>query len=277
MATAVRNLYSQLFPSAPTFTEASVPDQNGKVFIVTGGNAGVGFELVKILYSKGAKVYMASRSEEKAKAAIIDVKAVPTQTPGQVIYLHLDLADLSTIKTSAETFAAQEKKLHVLWNNAGIAAVPGGHKTKQGHELHMGTNCLGPFLFTQLLLPQLRAAVKDSPKDSVRIIWTSSGIVDTNAPKGGIVLSDLGTISPDPNLNYALSKTGNWFLASEFAKRVGGDRIVSITQNPGNLRTAAWRFAPRLVQAIFSLVNHPPKYGAYTEIWAGLSPEITVC
>jgi NAD(P)-dependent dehydrogenase (short-subunit alcohol dehydrogenase family) len=138
----------------------------------------------------------------------------------------------------------------------------------------MGTNCLGPFLFTQLLLPQLRAAAQSSPPASVRIIWTSSGTVDTNASKGGIDLADLAAPPTSKMLNYANSKAGNWFLASEFANLLEKDGIVSLTQNPGNLSTKGWENAPKVAQVIFSYINHPPKYGAYTELWAGLSDDV---
>jgi NAD(P)-dependent dehydrogenase (short-subunit alcohol dehydrogenase family) len=140
----------------------------------------------------------------------------------------------------------------------------------------MGTNCLGPFLFTKLLLSHLLAAAKSSPPASVRIIWTTSVTVDTNASKGGITLSDLSTPPANKLLNYASSKSGNWFLASQFAKLLKKDGIVSLTQNPGNLSTKGWENAPKVAQVIFSYINHPPKYGAYTELWAGLSEEVGI-
>lgn len=139
----------------------------------------------------------------------------------------------------------------------------------------MGTNCLGPFLFTQLLLPQLRTAAKLAQKDCVRIIWTSSIAVDAS-PKGGMDTTSLSSPPESANFNYTISKTGNWFLASQFAKRVEPDGIVSLTLNPGNLSTGIWDNAPKVVRFIFSKINHPPKFGAYTELWAGLSEEVTV-
>lgn len=137
---SLRTTVAQLFPGKPTFTEDDIPDQSGKVFMVTGGNAGCGFELVKILYSKGATVYMASRSKTKAEEAIKSIKATTSTPTGNVILLVIDLSDLTTIKPAVELFAARESKLDVLWNNAGIGIVPAGSKTKQGYELTMGTN-----------------------------------------------------------------------------------------------------------------------------------------
>lgn len=129
-------LYTQLYPPKPTLTEANLPEQNGKVFIVTGGNSGIGFEIVRILYLKGAKVYMAARSEAKAKEAIKLIKSANPTKYGEIKFLHIDLSDLTTIKKAAEDFAAQEEKLDVLWNNAGVGSLPADQRTPQGHEIH---------------------------------------------------------------------------------------------------------------------------------------------
>lgn len=161
---------AQLFPAKPTFTEESIPDQIGKVFVVTGGNAGLGFELVKILYSKGAKVYMFGRSQVKAEEAIRSIKEIVSRRGGDIKYIPVDFQDLTTIKPAVATFAAQESKIDVLWNNAGIAGAPAGTKTKQNYELVLGTNCLGPYLLTKLLMPLIHVAAKPSATDSVRYV-----------------------------------------------------------------------------------------------------------
>jgi NAD(P)-dependent dehydrogenase (short-subunit alcohol dehydrogenase family) len=266
---------TQLFPPRPTFTEANVSSLAGRVFIVTGGNAGVGLELVKILYSKGGTVYMAGRSASKIAAAIDAVKSVPTTNPGQVKSLVVDLADLATVPICASTFLAQESRLDVLWNNAGIAHVPAGSVTTQGHEAHMGTNCLGPFLLTKLLLPTLLHTAKTSPKQSVRVVFTSSSIVEMSGPPGGVSLAELATgqHSQDKARNYHASKVGNWFLASEFDKRTRKNGILCVTQNPGNLRTNSWDGIP-WVKKLCSPILHEPKMGSYTELWAGLSQDV---
>lgn len=276
MTAAIRNVYTQMFPPSPTFTEEHIPSQTGKIFIVTGGSDGVGFELIRILYSKGAKIYVASRSESKAEAAIKSITANPTSTPGQLHYLHLDLSDLSSVKEAAEQFARQEEKLDVLWNNAaiGVGALPNESKTKQGHEIHVGTNCLGPFLFTQLLAPKLKEAAKKAPKDSVRIVWASSAVVDSMAPKGGLSICELDSPTSDQNYTYTISKAGNWLLASEFARRVESDGIISITQNPGNLNTNLLAGLPKVMKMLVKPLLYPAKMGAYTNLWAGLSPEV---
>jgi NAD(P)-dependent dehydrogenase (short-subunit alcohol dehydrogenase family) len=269
--------FSQLYPPGPTLTERTLPSQKGKVFIVTGGASGIGRELVTILFQAGGKIYIAGRSETNAQQCIEDIRSSVkiVSSAGQLEYLPLDLSDLGSIRFSAEAFKSKESKLDILWNNAGVSSPPIGSVSKQGHELQIGTNCLGPFLFTQLLLPLLQAAAQGSPQGSVRVIWTSSLMVELSAPKGGIIMADLASPPSDKTKNYVASKTGNWFLASELARKVGPQGILSMTQNPGNLSTNILRHAKWMRLVSFPLLYHA-KMGAYTELWAGLSSELTV-
>ncbi|KAL2068160.1 hypothetical protein VTL71DRAFT_16258 [Oculimacula yallundae] len=272
----LRTLLAQFFPGTPTFTEEDIPSQIGKVFMVTGGNAGLGFELVKILYSRGATVYMAGRSQSKAEAAINSIQATTTTTtPGKIKILVLDLSDLTSIKPAVQNFASQESKLDVLWNNAGIGAAPVGSKMKQDYELLMGTNALGPYLLTKLLLPYLQNAAKTAPQNTVRIVWAASPAIE-NLPQGGLDLKELSSPGNDQIKNYGLSKLANWFLASEFSKQVSKDGIISVAQNPGNLKTAIWDAAPKWGQILMSVTMHPPIYGAYSNLWTGLSDGVTI-
>ncbi|KAI4671983.1 uncharacterized protein J4E78_000482 [Alternaria triticimaculans] len=163
--------FSQFFPPAPAFTETSLPNLSGKVYIVTGASAGIGKELSRLLYTHHATVYIAARSAEKAHAAISYIKEACPDSKGTLHYLHLDLDDLSGIKASAESFLAKESRLDVLFNNAGVMVPPVGSTTKQGYELQLGTNCVAPFLFTKLLTPILLETVKKEAKGSVRVIW----------------------------------------------------------------------------------------------------------
>ncbi|KAK9240422.1 hypothetical protein V1525DRAFT_394915 [Lipomyces kononenkoae] len=271
-------VWTQLFPPSPHFTENEIPSLVGKVFIVTGGNAGVGVELVKILYSRGGTVYMAGRSATKIATEIEAIKAAAeTDSPaGELKSLIVDLSDLSTIPGCVSTFLAQESRLDVLFNNAGLSRQPSGSVTAQGHEMHMGTNCLGPYLLTKLLLPILIKTAKSSSKDSVRIVFTSSGIIDLVGPPGGLSFAELepGKHSNDMNRNYSASKAGNWFLASEFDKRFSKDGIVAVAQSPGTLKTKGWDGTPWLVKLLMKPLFYPPKMGAYTGLWAGLSPDV---
>ncbi|KAL8742221.1 MAG: hypothetical protein Q9184_008287 [Pyrenodesmia sp. 2 TL-2023] len=270
-----RAQWTQLFPpNHHPLTELTLPNQSGKVFIVTGGNSGVGLELVEILYNKDATVYMASRSQDKALATITAIQARNPLATGRLEFLHLDLNDLTTIKASAAAFAERESALHVLWNNAGIAAVPAGSLSKQGLEQHLAVNCLGPFLFAQLLLPQLRAAAASVPKNTVRVVWSSSAVVDSKAPPGGIVLEELSSPAGDPVHNYAISKAGNWMLAAEWNKRAGCEDILSLTQNPGNLSTNIWQHTSKVLRVLLWPVLYKPRNGAHTMLWAGLSSDV---
>jgi NAD(P)-dependent dehydrogenase (short-subunit alcohol dehydrogenase family) len=274
MTSNFRSLISQWFPGKPTFTDANVPPQDGKVFIVTGGNIGCGYELVKILYAKGAKVYILCRSQEKAKAAMEAIKQSAHSTSGDVKFIPLDLADLTTVKPAVEAFAAQEKKLDVLWNNAGIGGAPVGAKTKQEIELILGVDTVGHFLLTKLLLPYLQVAASSAPKDSVRVIFYGSPIIEGNAPLGGIPASDLANPGRDPIRNYGIAKAGSMFLASEYSKRVKGDGIVSVAMNPGNLLTKIWDQGPLWGKILLRPTMHPVVYGAYTSLWTGLSGDV---
>ncbi len=209
-----------------------------QVFIVTGSSTGVGKELAQILYAHNAKVYIAARSEEKSTKAITSIKTAFPNSKGELVYLHLDLADLTTIKASAEEFLAKEQKLDVLWNNAGVMIPPQGSKTKQGYELQLGTNNVGPFLFTKLLTPILLKTAKASPPGSVRVIWVASSAAEAFSPKGGVDLKNLDyKVDKSAWYKYGTSKAGNVLHAEEYATRYGKDGVISLVR--GILPTAA--------------------------------------
>ncbi|KAI4111496.1 MAG: hypothetical protein LQ338_008356 [Usnochroma carphineum] len=143
----------------------------------------------------------------------------------------------------------------------------------------MATNCLGHHLLTQLLLPTLLHTAErasQSPAAAVRVVWTSSIAVDASAPKGGMDVAELTNPSSNQQRNYVNSKTGNWFLASALAAQVGSKGILSVTQNPGNLRTGLLRHAPWVLGFVVSPLLYPAKMGAYTELWAGLSGDLGI-
>lgn len=240
----------------------------------------MGKELAQILYSKNATVYCAARSDEKALKAISSIKAAIPDSHGALIFLSLDLADLSTIKASVNEFLSKEKKLHVLFNNAGVMNPPQGSKTAQGYDLQLGVNNLGTFLFTKLLTPTLlqTAKVEDDPA-CVRVVWVASSAAETPlVPVGGVDLSNLDYhIEKNPFYKYVVSKAGNYLQGVEFARRHKADGVVSVPLNPGNLDSDLWRWMPAWAAAIFRRIFLSPSlFGAYTELFAGLSPEITM-
>ncbi|KAL7927252.1 NAD(P)-binding protein [Trichoderma austrokoningii] len=268
--------WSQFFPPKPSFTEADVSSLDGKVVIITGGSSGIGFELAKILYRRNARVYIAGRSEEKAREAIRNIQA-SGNTGGSLEFLSLKLDDLSSINASVQEFKSKESKLHVLWNNAGVSQPPLGSKSSQGIELQFATNCLGPFLFTQLLLPLLESTAADeaTPQGSVRVVWTSSQVMELSSPPDGIVIDELRTPPKDRTRNYTNSKTGNYFLATELARRARSSNIVSVSINPGAATTNLFRHTPYLKYLAYPLL-YKPEFAALTELYAGLSPDIGI-
>jgi retinol dehydrogenase-12 len=279
MGPSLASTWTQMRPPTPEFTEKDLPNLKGKVYIVTGANTGVGKEVARMLYSKNGKVYVFARSEDKAIKAIEDIKkSAPTST-GALFFLPLDLGDLSTIKASANRFLATEGKLHVLFNNAGIQS-PNEElaKTAQGYEAHLGVNTIGPFLFTKFLTPILVATAKLEPPNTVRVIWVSSFGTEFLGHKDvGVSLENLDFHIMKPAIErYSISKAGNWAHGIEFAQRYKADGVVSIPLNPGNLSSELYRDRGFLFTLMLNMIGYPPINGAYTELFAGLSPQVTM-
>lgn len=265
-----------IFSYAPaSFTEKDLTDQTGKVFIVTGATSGVGELLTDILYAKNSKVYVAARSAEKAAQTIQKIKSRYPASRGDLIFLHLDLDDLSTIKKTVTEFLGKENRLNILWNNAGVMVPPQGSKTKQGYEKQLGTNNLAPFLLTKLLTPILQETAKVEPVGSVRVIWVASSAAANFAPRGGVVVGNL-SYEKDQGAwhKYGVSKAGNILQAAEYARRFGQDNILSVSLDPGNLKTPLYQHAPKWQMPFINLVLKDPIFGAYTELFAGFSPRV---
>lgn len=135
----------------------NIPDQSGKIVIVTGANSGLGFDMSKALAGKNAHVIMASRNAEKAEDALARIKSdIPN---ANIEHMALDLADLEPVKRFAKQFTSKFKALDILINNAGVMATP-QMRTKDGFEMQFGTNHLGHYALTGHLLPLLKATPK---------------------------------------------------------------------------------------------------------------------
>ncbi|KAM5528434.1 putative short-chain dehydrogenase [Fusarium oxysporum f. sp. phaseoli] len=268
--------FDQIRPPAPTFTEKDLPDLSDKVYVITGSNTGIGKELAAILYSKNARVYIAARNESKALATIKSIRQHHPSSSGDLLFLHLELDDLSQIPQAARKLLSQETRLDVLFNNAGVMHVPPGSVTKQGYELTLGTNNLGHYLFTELITPLLVDTAKIAPKDSVRVVWLGS-FYTYAAPKDGMDFTNLDYKRKDENkyYKYNVSKAGAYYEAADFAYRHKKDGIISVALNPGNLKSNLQRHYSKIQQCIMGFMLYPPIYGAYTELFAGLSPEVT--
>ncbi|KAJ7636806.1 hypothetical protein FB45DRAFT_864794 [Roridomyces roridus] len=255
--------------------ERDIPDLTGKVVLVTGGNAGIGYYTVKELLSKNAKVYLAARSAEKAAVAI---KSLEAETGKTAIFLQLDLGDLKSVRVAANTFLKQEERLDILFNNAGVLHTDCTLLTVQGLDLQFGTNVLGPFFFTELLL---RALTKSFQQNQVpaRVINTSSAGY-TTAPGSGV---EFNLVKPGPERDewiknagnvmsglrlYGQSKLGNIVVSNYWAK-THSDVLVSCAVHPGSTRAEALRHQPGLIRLIMHSYMYPTPMGALAQLWAG--------
>ncbi|KAM0425967.1 hypothetical protein ACHAPT_008906 [Fusarium lateritium] len=276
MSGTLNIIRQSLFAGSPRFMPKDIPDLKGKVIVVTGANTGIGKEITQVLYSKNARVYMMARSESKNKEAYEAIRTAVPKSSGELICLPLDLADLPTIKASAAEILRRESQLHILFNNAGVGFTEHGSKTKQGYELQLGVNCLGTLAFTQQLAPTLLSTAQDSPAGSVRVVWASSTAALATTTMN--YMERVRDINKETSAEqYYISKLGDYFYATEFASRHEESGIISIPLNPGNLDSDFWRTqGPFFHWFLRKVVLYPTIYGAYTNLFAGFSPEVTL-
>ncbi|KAJ4345842.1 short-chain alcohol dehydrogenase [Didymosphaeria variabile] len=276
----VLGLQQTFFLPKPAFTEKELGDLSGTVTILTGGYAGIGLQLAHILYGANATIYVAGRSQEKATRAIQEIQQAHPESKGKLHFLHVDLADLSTIKPAVEEFMKKEERLDVLMNNAGVMWPPDGSKSAQGHDLQIGTNVYGPFLLTHLLRPMLVETAKRSAEGKVRVCWAGSIGIEWAAPPGSVLFETKGGEERvkeglDKIPTYGMSKCANVMLGVEGARRDGADGIIHTSFNPGNLYSELTRHAGWIQRMALKPVLYPTKFGAYTELFSGWSPEVT--
>jgi len=170
-------------------------------------------------------------------------------------------------------FLEREQRLDVLTNNAGVMIPPDGSKDAQGHELQMGTNCLGPYLFTQLLTPLLQKTASSSPPGSVRVTWAAS-MATRFSPSNGVAMQQSGPkIHGQNGMNYGQTKAGNVLLAKAYQAEHTNDGLISNAWNPGNLQSDLQRHTPWIGVQMLKFMLYPPVYGAYTELYAGWAEE----
>lgn len=204
------------------FVAADVPDQTGRCFLLTGGNAGVGFQVARVLAARNARVILACRNEDKAHAAMSRISGEIPEA--DLSFIPLDQADIESVRRAAE-LALEEPRLDVLVNNAGV--MTSGHETtKQGFEIHFGVNHLGCFALSSLLLPKLA----ETP--AARIVVTSSGLhrrANADWPVGEPASGASGLS------NYRTSKLANLLFIAELTRRlkVAGDPVTAVSSHPG--------------------------------------------
>ncbi|KAH9932808.1 NAD(P)-binding protein [Epithele typhae] len=265
---------AQAYPPTPDWLPDEMPDLTGHVVIVTGagGNAGIGYETCKSLLAHNARVYLATRSRFKAEGAIASLKAA---TGREAVFLELDLASLVSVRRAADEFMWKERELHVLFNNAGVMCTPVEMLTKEGYDLQWGTNVVGSFFFTELLMPALLAGVKTSADGHARVITTSSSTAYLGRIRGETFRDSRKRRRTSRDALYAQSKLGNVIVARQVAKRYGAEGIVSIALNPGNIQSDLLRHMSPLRQKImdFFIPFYPAPYGAITQLYAGTMPE----
>jgi NAD(P)-dependent dehydrogenase (short-subunit alcohol dehydrogenase family) len=184
---------------------SSLPSQKDKVYLVTGGNTGIGYATCLVLVSKGARVYLGARSEEKATEAIGKIRE--KHPDADVHFLSIDHTALDTVVAAAKTFASKENQLHGLILNAGVAATS-YECTKNGFEINMQVNYIAHWLLTYHLLPVLLSTARSSVPGSVRIVCVSSDAHRQFGTKE--ILYDGEEVKKAGNFGrYSLSKLAN--------------------------------------------------------------------
>jgi protochlorophyllide reductase len=206
------------------WTAADIPDQSGRLALITGGSSGLGLETARALVARGATVILGCRSRERAERARQEL--LPSAAAGGALdLLDLDLADLSAVRSAAAKVAHNYGRLDLLINNAGVMGLPRA-LTHDGFERQFGTNHLGHFALTGLLLPALRRSA------APRVVTVSS-----NAHKFGRINFDdlMGLTKYSRWRSYGQSKLANLLFAFELQRRVdsAGIALLSMAAHPG--------------------------------------------
>jgi len=242
---------------------------SGKTCIITGANSGIGLEAAKVLAKKGAQVVMAVRNVEKGYAARETILKMHKNAELEV--MKLDLADLASVRAFAKDFSSRYDSLDLLLNNAGVMTPPYS-KTKDGFELQFGSNHLGHFALTGLLLPLL----KRTPNS--RVVTVSS-----LAHRGSSILFDNldGSKGYKAMKFYGQSKLANLMFAKELDKRLKehGIQTLSLACHPGVSATNLFKFgrseAPKLFKGLMNRVLQPAEMGALPTLYAATEPSLT--
>ncbi len=257
------------------WSEADIPTQTGRTWVVTGANSGLGLVTARELARAGAEVILGCRDPERGKRALEDVSAAASGPKPRLI--RLDLADLSSVREFARVVSETVEALDGLVNNAGVMAPPRG-ETADGFELQLGTNHLGHFALTGLVLDRLMAADGES-----RVVTVSSVAHRT----GSMEWDDLqGTESYSRWRRYGQSKLSNLLFAYELARRsAAGDwGISSLAAHPGYAATHLQSSGPGLGGGIVSVMNvavmkvtnliaQSDEMGALPSLYAATVPE----
>ena len=203
---------------------------DGKTVIVTGGNTGIGLETAVDLAKRNARVILACRSVERGERAAVEVRK--RSGNDNVVFVQLDLASLDSVRKCAAKILEEEPQIDILINNAGVMALPERKLTKDGFEMQFGTNHLGHFLFTNLLLDR----IKESPKArivNVSSIGHSLGKLDFNNLNSECSYSQWTA--------YGTSKLANILFTRGLVKRLEGTGVTANVLHPGAINTELGR------------------------------------
>ncbi|GIO69845.1 oxidoreductase [Paenibacillus sp. JTLBN-2024] len=245
------------------WTEDHMPDQTGRVAIVTGSNSGIGWEAARALANKGATVIMACRSIAKANPAANRIRAL--KPSGKVVVMALDLGDLESVRAFATAFRQNYHRLDLLINNAGVAKPP-YRKTAQGFEQQFGVIHLGHFALTGLLLDRLGAT------PGARIVTVSS-----LSHRSGIIHFDDLNLERNykPARGYAQSKLANLLFTYELQRRLvaAGQSTLAAAAHPGWSATNALRHSS-MMRRLNPLFAQPSKMGVLPTLYAATAPNV---
>ncbi|KAF6789049.1 oxidoreductase C736.13-like protein 4 [Colletotrichum sojae] len=265
---------------------SQIPDLHGKVAVVTGGNAGIGYHTVRQLVARGAKVYIAARSESRAKEAINRLlDEDPSISREKLIWLRLDLSSQAQVTEAAHELLALTDRLDILVNNAGLD--PYNYvRTAEGFEMTMAVNHIGHWTLTYWLLPLLKATAAQKGSD-VRVITLSSSGERNNSPQNYFARpEDLDDSCASPGWEdsclaqgkrYGTSKLANILFAKELQRRMDeeGADIISLSINPGTVRTeGAADVMPFVVRPFVWLLFTDAAKGADTTMFAATARDV---
>ena len=249
------------------WTESNVPDQSGRTVIVTGANTGLGYETARVLAGRGAHVVIAVRDTAKGDAAANKIRSASPQAEVDVVAL--DLGSLASVRAAAEQLKSAHPRIDLLINNAGVMYPP-KQTTADGFELQFGTNHLGHFALTGLLLENVLAA-----EDS-RVVTVAS-IAHRNQAK--IHFDDLQwERSYNRVAAYGQSKLANLMFAYELDRRRAGRDTISVAAHPGVSNTELMRHTPGTglpgFNTLANLVTNSPLVGALATLRAATDPAV---
>jgi NAD(P)-dependent dehydrogenase (short-subunit alcohol dehydrogenase family) len=239
-----------------------LPDLDGRTFLITGANTGIGYATARGLAGRGARLFLACRSPERGRRAVEEIAGETGNRSLEL--LTLDLGDLDSVRGCATAFLATGEPLHVLINNAGVAGARG--MTDSGFERTFGTNHIGPFLLTSLLLDRL---CESAP---ARIVNVASA-AHYGAPGIDWEAVRKPTRSVTGMREYSVSKLANVLHAQELARRLEGSGVTSYALHPGVIASDIWRRVPWPVRPLMRRRMDTPEHGARTSIYCAAAPE----